>query len=100
MKLPSFFIARNAERIISITSRNLFLSDAFFSIFNFPSRLTLKACKNVPVPATLQTIWNKGHVVGKKPPLTPDQVALIRLILRQEKALRSITSPDARSRAA
>lgn len=42
------------------------------------------------MPATSQTIWNKGRVVGKKPPLTPDQVALIRLILRQEKDLRSL----------
>ena len=42
------------------------------------------------MPATAQTVWNKGRVVGKKPPLTPDQVALIRLILRQEKDLRSL----------
>ena len=44
----------------------------------------------MPVPATAQTTWNKGRVVGKKPPLTPDQVALIRLILRQERNLRSL----------
>lgn len=37
-----------------------------------------------------ETIWNKGRVVGKKPPLTPDQVSLIRLILRQENALRNL----------
>ena len=37
-----------------------------------------------------QTTWNKGRVVGKKPPLTPDQVSLIRMILRQEKALRDL----------
>lgn len=42
------------------------------------------------MPATSQTIWNKGRMVGKKPPLTPDQVALIRLILRQESDLRSL----------
>ncbi|MGX0905083.1 hypothetical protein ACSSV8_003677 [Roseovarius sp. MBR-79] len=35
--------------------------------------------------AAAQTTWNKGRVVGKKPPLTPDQVSLIRMILRQEK---------------
>ena len=40
--------------------------------------------------ATSETTWNKGRVVGKKPPLTPDQVALIRLILRQERALRDL----------
>lgn len=34
--------------------------------------------------------WNKGQVVGKKPPLTPDQVALIRLLLRQDRALRDL----------
>ena len=34
--------------------------------------------------------WNKGRVVGKKPPLTPDQVELIRLLLRQEGALRDL----------
>ncbi|QKS11323.1 tyrosine-type recombinase/integrase (plasmid) [Pseudosulfitobacter pseudonitzschiae] len=40
--------------------------------------------------AAAQTTWNKGRVVGKKPPLTPDQVSLIRMILRQEKALRDL----------
>lgn len=40
--------------------------------------------------ATPGTPWNKGRIVGKKPPLTPDQVALIRLILRQEHALRDL----------
>ena len=40
--------------------------------------------------AATQTTWNKGRVVGKKPPLTPDQVSLIRMILRQEKALRDL----------
>lgn len=34
--------------------------------------------------------WNKGQVVGKKPPLTPDQVSLIRLLLRQEGAVRDL----------
>lgn len=37
-----------------------------------------------------KTVWNKGRVVGKKPPLTPDQVALIRLLLRQEHAVRDL----------
>lgn len=40
--------------------------------------------------AAVETIWNKGRVVGKKPPLTPDQVSLIRMILCQEKALRDL----------
>lgn len=40
--------------------------------------------------ATTKTAWNKGRVVGKKPPLTPDQIALIRLLLRQEQALRDL----------
>ena len=40
--------------------------------------------------AASQTTWNKGRVVGKKPPLTPDQVVLIRLLLRQERALRDL----------
>ena len=35
--------------------------------------------------AAAETPWNKGRVVGKKPPLTPDQVSLIRMILRQER---------------
>ena len=30
------------------------------------------------MPETAKSAWNKGRVVGKKPPLTPDQVALIR----------------------
>jgi len=42
------------------------------------------------VKAAVETIWNKGRVVGKKPPLTPDQVSLIRMLLRQEKALRDL----------
>src|SRR5690606_15374704 len=52
--------------------------------------IALKTCKDLPMSATSQTTWNKGRVVGKKPPLTPDQVALIRLILRQERALRDL----------
>ncbi|MFV1901159.1 integrase, partial [Phaeobacter sp. A90a-4f] len=40
--------------------------------------------------AASETTWNKGRVVGKKPPLTPDQVALIRLLLRQDGALRDL----------
>ena len=42
------------------------------------------------MPIAPETTWNKGRVVGKKPPLTPDQVSLIRMILRQEKALRDL----------
>lgn len=37
-----------------------------------------------------ETTWNKGRVVGKKPLLTPDQVSLIRMLLRQENALRDL----------
>ncbi len=40
--------------------------------------------------STSKTAWNKGRVVGKKPPLTPDQVALIRLLLRQDDAMRDL----------
>jgi integrase len=40
---------------------------------------------DTPKPA-----WNKGKVVGKKPPLTPDQVSLIRLLLRQDRDLRGL----------
>jgi integrase len=40
--------------------------------------------------STLKAAWNKGRVVGKKPPLTPDQVALIRLLLRQDDAMRDL----------
>jgi len=36
------------------------------------------------MPTAPETTWNKGRVVGKKPPLTPDQVALIRMILGQD----------------
>lgn len=42
------------------------------------------------MPETAKSAWNKGRVVGKKPPLTPDQVALIRLLLRQDKAWRDL----------
>ena len=42
------------------------------------------------MPDTQKTAWNKGRVVGKKPPLTPDQVALIRLLLRQDDAMRDL----------
>lgn len=42
------------------------------------------------MPAAAKTTWNKGRVVGKKPPLTPDQVSLIRMLLHQEKALRDL----------
>ena len=40
--------------------------------------------------STSKTAWNTGRVVGKKPPLTPDHVALIQLLLRQERALRDL----------
>ena len=42
------------------------------------------------MPTAPETTWNKGRVVGKKPPLTPDQVALIRMILGQDRALRDL----------
>lgn len=42
------------------------------------------------MPTAARTTWNQGRVVGKKPPLTPDQVALIRLLLRQDRALRDL----------
>lgn len=42
------------------------------------------------MPDIARKAWNKGQVVGKKPPLTPDQVALIRLLLRQEGAVRDL----------
>lgn len=42
------------------------------------------------MPVSSKIAWNKGRVVGKKPPLTPDQVTLIRLILHQERALREL----------
>jgi hypothetical protein len=32
------------------------------------------------VTTASETIWNKGRVVGKKPPLTPDQVSMIRML--------------------
>jgi len=34
--------------------------------------------------------WNKGKIVGRKPPLTPEQVATIRTLLSQEGNLRDI----------
>lgn len=37
-----------------------------------------------------KTVWNKDRVVGKKPPLTPDLVKVIRLLLRQDGALRDL----------
>jgi integrase len=37
-----------------------------------------------------KSAWNKNMVVGKKPPLTPDQVELIRLHLRQDRNLRDL----------
>lgn len=38
----------------------------------------------------IKSAWNKGRVVGRKPPLTPDQVALIRLLLHQDQARRDL----------
>lgn len=40
--------------------------------------------------APAKSAWNKGQVVGKKPPLTPDQIELIRLHLRQDRNLRDL----------
>lgn len=37
-----------------------------------------------------KSAWNKGRVVGKKPPLSPDQVELIRLMLKQRRAVRDL----------
>ena len=34
--------------------------------------------------------WNKGKIIGRKPPLTPQQVATIRTLLSQEGNLRDI----------
>ena len=34
--------------------------------------------------------WNRGKIVGRKPPLTPEQVATIRTLLSQEGNLRDI----------
>ena len=34
--------------------------------------------------------WNKGRIVGRKPPLTPEQVATIRTLLSQDGNLRDI----------
>jgi len=42
------------------------------------------------VKAATKTTWNKGRVVGKNPPLPPAQEALIRMILRQDRALRDL----------
>lgn len=39
---------------------------------------------------TPRPAWNRGRVVGKKPPLTPDQISLIRLLLRQDRDLRGL----------
>ena len=50
----------------------------------------MPAVPKTPHEAAPKPTWNKGRVVGKKPPLTPDQVSLIRMILRQEKALRDL----------
>jgi len=34
--------------------------------------------------------WNKGKIIGRKPPLTPEQVAMIRMLLSQEGNPRDI----------
>ena len=34
--------------------------------------------------------WNKGKIIGRKPPLTPEQVATIRTLLSQEGNLRNV----------
>ena len=34
--------------------------------------------------------WNKGKVIGRKPPLTPEQVATIRTLLSQDGNIRNI----------
>jgi integrase len=34
--------------------------------------------------------WNKGKIIGRKPPLTPEQVAMIRILLSQEGNPRDI----------
>lgn len=34
--------------------------------------------------------WNKGRVIGQSPPLTPDQVDLIRLLLAQRRSLAAV----------
>ena len=40
--------------------------------------------------STSKKAWNKGKIVGRKPPLTPDQVATIRTILSQLENVRDI----------
>lgn len=37
-----------------------------------------------------QTPWNKGKVVGRKPPLTPEQVQVIKMLLSQARNIRDI----------
>ncbi len=34
--------------------------------------------------------WNKGKIIGRKPPLTPEQVATIRTLLSQDGNLRNV----------
>lgn len=40
--------------------------------------------------STQKKPWNKGKIVGRKPPLSPEQVATIRTLLSQEGNLRDI----------
>lgn len=39
---------------------------------------------------TKQTIWNKGKKVGKKPPLSPDDIQLVKLMLTNAGNIRDI----------
>jgi len=40
--------------------------------------------------STEQEVWNKGKVVGRKPPLTPEQVQVIKTLLSQAGNIRDI----------
>lgn len=40
--------------------------------------------------STQKKPWNKGKIVGRKPPLSPEQVATVRTLLSQEGNLRDI----------
>jgi integrase len=67
-----------------------YLATCHFHHARFIGIILLLPRKDLPVKTTAETTWNKGRVVGKKPPLTPDQVSLIRMLLRQECALRDL----------
>ncbi len=50
---------------------------------------------SVPLPHTRPVVpWNKGRLVGPKPPLKPKQVWAIRLHLRREQRLRDLAMFD------